>query len=67
MPNLWENDLWVFNNIIVLPTKPTLVYHPWFFYFNGIVFVHALEPNVKLQQSNSNEGSMGNIAYLGKI
>jgi hypothetical protein len=34
---------------------------------NGIMFVHALEPNVKLQQSNSNEGSMGNIASLKKI
>ncbi len=30
------------------------------------MLVHALEPNVKLQQSNSNEGSMGNIASLRK-
>jgi hypothetical protein len=34
---------------------------------NSIVFVLALKLNVKLQQSNSNEGSMGNIASLGKI
>jgi hypothetical protein len=33
---------------------------------NGIMLVHALEPNVKLQQSNSNDNSMGNIASFKK-
>jgi hypothetical protein len=28
---------------------------------NGIMFVHALEFNVTLQKSNSNEGSMGKL------